>query len=248
MNRPTKERKWAGRVKNNRDRNGFRELGLGAGGGNLVPSIPKCKHGLSMGTCWTCKTGERIQPEKPGTANLCALLSAEGWNIRYGMPWFTDYYGESGGPGGMSPHECLSHYAQEEDDPKKPYYVTKDLIFVCRNCRMIFDSWHRVDKHTREIDCEPWTPKPKEIEDEERQEWEEEAQRIFDRTGIRPVYLKSKKTKLEKEIADLPKDIREEIAESYSRRKHDLMCMECFKEVPILLNGSCYQCFLKKRG
>ena len=22
----------------------------------------KCKHGLKVGTCWTCKTGERIKP------------------------------------------------------------------------------------------------------------------------------------------------------------------------------------------
>lgn len=24
----------------------------------------KCKHGLTVGTCWTCKTGKRIKPPK----------------------------------------------------------------------------------------------------------------------------------------------------------------------------------------
>jgi hypothetical protein len=47
--------------------------------------MSKCKHGLSEGSCYTCKTGKRVVPEGPGSGNVCSVFDTNTFG-----PWDYD--------------------------------------------------------------------------------------------------------------------------------------------------------------
>ena len=114
----------------------------------------------------------------------------------------------------------------------------------------IKEEEYRVKKHKEKL-------REKVIKEKERRVFEKEAEEYHKKTGIKQVYLTHTNRDLRKAEHDqarrqkkqyekLPIHIRAEIEEAYEFRKPDLQCRTCGEEVPILLSGECYPCFVKR--
>jgi hypothetical protein len=128
--------------------------GIHSAESDQVKVMNKCKHGLTVGTCYTCKTGKRIEPAEKGQHNVYQFVTQECYTYWYN--WFETWYDDAPGCLGSSAYRTVrTNPPKEENDRTKLYFVTIEEdsigeipIFTCRMCRKSFRFVEALNRHS----------------------------------------------------------------------------------------------------